>query len=433
MCISLKSKKSIFLIIFSVLFVNSFFSNSYEDALEKMRGRDTIDDYYQVAQEGDFEALNLLLWSETDFFGNKEISLELEEKCKYICKTLYENPAQRADIILNRIVYKHPFTLKAFEKKWFDINYVYEDGRTLLSTEIRIFRTDGDSDKIYLYLMENGADPNIKDKYGENILDIETQQYSVNWKKVFNIVKYMNTLNDSSANILIASLEDKNDVWKIVLEKIDDINKKSAREKSPLFVACQFGNFEAAKAFIEKGADVNALNNKLQTPLMAACSGGYYEIAELLIKNKADVNKFDSYGHSALFYCVTRPQLMTLLLDFGAKVNAKNKSGKNVVMDCAELYSSNFIMLDSLKVLEKYKADFKSTDKDKDTVLHYLMRSNAQFYKNDGNSEKMLEIIDFLLSKGVNINAKNSAGRTIAYYCEDEDLKKELEKRGCKF
>ena len=46
------------------------------------------------------------------------------------------------------------------------------------------------------------------------------------------------------------------------------------------------------------------------------------------------------------------------------------------------------------------------------------------------SNKEILEVVDYLVSKGCDINSTDYLGRTIMNYCEDPELAQELIKRG---
>ncbi len=59
---------------------------------------------------------------------------------------------------------------------------------------------------------------------------------------------------------------------------------------TPLMLAAQGGHLDVVQLLIENGADVNARNLAGVTALMEASRGGFDRIVELLLKNGAEVN-----------------------------------------------------------------------------------------------------------------------------------------------
>ncbi|MCD4783719.1 MAG: ankyrin repeat domain-containing protein [Candidatus Eremiobacteraeota bacterium] len=70
---------------------------------------------------------------------------------------------------------------------------------------------------------------------------------------------------------------------------------------TPLYVAISWGEIEMVKLLIDNGADVNAKNKGI-TPLHGAAIGGKTDSVMLLIDNGADVNAKDKkYGSTPLY------------------------------------------------------------------------------------------------------------------------------------
>ena len=106
-------------------------------------------------------------------------------------------------------------------------------------------------------LINNGADVNAKDRYGQTPLF---------WAR----------------NV---------DIAKVLINNGADVNAKDRRGQTPLFWT---RNVDIAKVLINNGADVNAKDRHGQTPLFFS---DYQNVANLLIKNGADINIKDNSGN----------------------------------------------------------------------------------------------------------------------------------------
>ncbi|MET0752223.1 MAG: ankyrin repeat domain-containing protein, partial [Pyrinomonadaceae bacterium] len=69
---------------------------------------------------------------------------------------------------------------------------------------------------------------------------------------------------------------------------------------TPLFVAVESGNLEIVEMLLNFGAKINARNDRKQTPLMWLDSDAAPELVRLLIKHGAKVNAVDAEGNTAL-------------------------------------------------------------------------------------------------------------------------------------
>jgi ankyrin repeat protein len=116
---------------------------------------------------------------------------------------------------------------------------------------------------------------------------------------------------------------------------------------TPLLFAARQGHVEAVKALLDAGADVNQVSEGDNTsPLLMAIINGHYDLAKFLVEKGADVKLAADNGATPLYAVLnnqwapkalypqpraqtqqklTHLELMTLLIDKGADVNARLK------------------------------------------------------------------------------------------------------------
>lgn len=141
-----------------------------------------------------------------------------------------------------------------------------------------------------------------------------------------------------------------------LIKKGAKVNSKNEEGKTALM----YGPSKVSKVLINAGADVNAKDNEGKTALMYSAYNGTKVSVDLLIKNKANVNAKDNDGDTALLYAIRayisegfdlsdpfgdggafctieeyendysadNLELIKLLINNGANVNIKNKSGQ---------------------------------------------------------------------------------------------------------
>lgn len=186
------------------------------------------------------------------------------------------------------------------------------------------------------------------------------------------------------------------------------------------------GNLDELENYIKNQGDVNEKYDDKSLLHLAIdnCENNYFKVIELLINNGADVSSNQSYLKETplLRICARmnpRIDVIELILDRGAKVNAENISGKTPVFYCNFSYS-----VELLNLLVKYGADTKHTDKYNNTLLHddYLNCKTETF-------EEFLKII---IALGFNINSKNNEGHTPLFLCKNKYIEKILIKYGGK-
>lgn len=189
-----------------------------------------------------------------------------------------------------------------------------------------------------------------------------------------------------------------------------------------LLKAAESGNAVEVSSLLAQGATVNAKTKDRVTPLMIACYGGYVDVVKLLLDKGADVNAKAWWGYTALIAASTgalidlmqpsccftfkaqlewerqlrssagRAELVKMLLDRGADVNAKDSEGATALM------MVGYGWIDVAKVLLDKGADVNARDNEGTTVL---MKHACD-----------ADIVKLLLDKGANVNAKNKYGVT---------------------
>ena len=108
---------------------------------------------------------------------------------------------------------------------------------------------------------------------------------------------------------------------------------------TPLHVAVDRGQKDAAELLLINKADINARDKSGQTPLHVAVKIDWpnqRDVVELLLANRADVNARDNDGWTPLHWAADRghPAIAELLLASGANVNAKSGGGYTPLQLC---------------------------------------------------------------------------------------------------
>jgi len=122
-----------------------------------------------------------------------------------------------------------------------------------------------------------------------------------------------------------------------------------SNEQEDLWDACISGNFKKAKKAMGKGADINALDTRKsksgRRPLNWAAFYGYTEIVQLLLDNGADINAQNKTGYTPLHHAVENNQKDVVMLLLAAKADASivNKRGKKPI-DTALMNKNNTIV-----------------------------------------------------------------------------------------
>ena len=143
-----------------------------------------------------------------------------------------------------------------------------------------------------------------------------------------------------------AAISARKAVVELLIEKGAQVNTKGKGGKTPLFSAALAGNKGAAEALITSGANVNAKDNRQCTALHYAVQLNNFvsyatredriEFVELLLAHGADVNALDARQYTPLHLAIIggwpsspeRETIVQVLLVKGANPNTKDRSGK---------------------------------------------------------------------------------------------------------
>ena len=180
------------------------------------------------------------------------------------------------------------------------------------------------------------------------------------------------------------------------------LNKGNAREAlNEQFVeAIKVSDIEMAKTLLAKGAKVNDLNQFGHTALETAAGTGSLEIVQLLMDSGADAKTKNRYGRTNLEGAYTsalfsgHEKVAQYFLDMGVDVNAVGPA-QRTALESAAFCSPEFI-----KMMIDKGAKVNAKSNDGSTPLMAAARSGR------------LETVRLLLDKGADVNAANRQGQT---------------------
>jgi ankyrin repeat protein len=184
---------------------------------------------------------------------------------------------------------------------------------------------------------------------------------------------------------------------------------------------------------LANGATLEARDKEGNTPLHAAAHGTLEALQTLLDKG-ADVTATTADGSTALHLATrgmggTTAEIGAFLIGKGLNPNARNAQGRTPMF-----YAVQFGLSDDWKpavntaiaVLLAKGADLKAVDNDGNTLMHAAVEAPLALSQ---------EGMRFLLHRGADINAKNTAGKTpldVATKTGDPKLIAWLKERGAK-
>jgi ankyrin repeat protein len=109
-----------------------------------------------------------------------------------------------------------------------------------------------------------------------------------------------------------------------------DVKLANRQGLTPLALAAANGSAPMLKVLLDAGADANAPDPANQTPLMLAAGVGSLDAARVLLEHGATLDAKDAqFEQTALMVAVreNHPQVVKLLVELGADVNAKTRVG----------------------------------------------------------------------------------------------------------
>ncbi len=162
------------------------------------------------------------------------------------------------------------------------------------------------------------------------------------------------------------------------------------KEISPLILACYIGKLEILTYLLSN----DNININLQSqpekysPLIIACYKGYYEIVKTLLEMKADINLPNKIGQLPFIFPFSR-------LD----QNSFKYENKKICMMLIDLLLS-------------YGADINCTF-DIEKGYNVIMKLLSCEIKNDEKFNSLVEIIKFLLQRGINVEIKGKDNKNV--------------------
>ncbi|ORX44704.1 ankyrin [Piromyces finnis] len=255
-------------------------------------------------------------------------------------------------------------------------------------------------------------------------------------------INYQDNDGNTAMHYICSHKSQKKDVIiyivKIFLQYHSDINIQNNKGFTPLMYACQNANEDVAQILINQNADINIVNHNHQTAIMLAIQEPNREIINLLIKKGADLNIQDNIrkdtaltmacqhyqnaiiikdlitqgkanvnlanreGNTPLILACQNDivNVVKLLIDFGADINARNFIDKSSALQIT-INNCNYSMM---KYLLDHNADIDIVNKNGDTSLilackinnkymaEYLIKckSNKDIKNLEGNTAKMI-------------------------------------------
>jgi uncharacterized protein len=158
--------------------------------------------------------------------------------------------------------------------------------------------------KVAKLLVEKGADVNAETKHGQTALKSALSNAWMNREQV-DVARFLQEQGAKSTTLAVAAfVGDKEAVERFLAEGSSLNQKATVNEPSPLFAAAMGGQPEVLTLLLDKGAEIDAKNRQGQTPLMAAAAANQVAVAKVLLDRGAHVNAEDAFQRSPLNHAV---------------------------------------------------------------------------------------------------------------------------------
>lgn len=234
--------------------------------------------------------------------------------------------------------------------------------------------------------------------HGANIYEKDNNitEHVQNMKKIISLFE---NINIATSALFDAIKNNQPDKIKQILQNGICVDVRNNIGATPLMAATYYGFIDIVKLLIEKDANINAVTNSGATALMDAADRGHKDIAELLLNNGAFIYIIASYGKKE----------HTTPLDL-----ARDKGHKDIVTLLIHHQSLNRnIEINTIEKLLKFidqKRDLTSIDSQGESPLTRAIEFNQA------------DIVKWLISKGVDINASVFQGNPLQRAVENNNL-----------
>ena len=256
--------------------------------------------------------------------------------------------------------------VKIFLEYGADINFHHSKGSTILNDAVRKCEVG-----MVKLLLENGANPRIKDAYGYTAMsageECDTQskkeikdlfdtvlvkgknstllkvgklkfkieeQKDKSAKKRQETKNYKKTIKKVKDPIFTAIAYKKNHDFDGYLNTLDNIELTNSNRKTLLYVAVEEHNYYAIDKLLQKDADINSMEEYwTYTPFTYASARNDLKAVQMFLDKGADANYQYKKSLTLLALAVKQCniEMIQLLLDHGASTTLKDKRGDNAI------------------------------------------------------------------------------------------------------
>lgn len=243
----------------------------------------------------------------------------------------------------------------------------------------------------------------------------------------------INSFHDGEATLMLAASSGQLEIVKYLVSKGANVNNQNKFQWTALKSAAETGQLEVVKYLISKGAKVTIEGEK-STALLSAVRSRNVELVKYLIAQGADVNAYVDipFGKSALIFA-NKLEIIKALISAGARVNDADSGGETLLLRIAGGDEVCHRTIETLEYLVSVGADINakgyrvmsaepwSIHRGR-TALMYAAQGSCRadttdkqkrpIVKNTKNKYETMDRIEYFVSKGLDVNAKDDKGTT---------------------
>ncbi|KAF5874813.1 putative nb-arc and ankyrin domain protein [Botrytis fragariae] len=323
------------------------------------------------------------------------------------------------------VISGHANMVKVLLEKGAEVNYRGFDNNTPLT--FAVHRKHGEIAKL---LLEEGAEVNIKTGSDNTPLMEASLAGSLDIVKLL-LKKGAKTDYRGYNNrtpLMNAAFYGRKNVVDLLLENDAEVNCVDFGNESPLMKAAATGHVNIMSLLLEKGAKFDCKEEGFALALLSNSRYGRKEMVEFLLQSGVDASPRDMMpgyqGWTPLIHAASNgnENIVKLLLENGAEINAKSESGCTPLYEAASWGHGHEAVV---AILLKQSASTEVENKDNNGLLLKAVKIAI--------SEGKLSILKLLLEKTPNINQKGAMGQTPLFWAIsslNEDMVKLLLDKG---
>ena len=307
---------------------------------------------------------------------------------------------------------RYEWLTEALSNELVDINHQNENNDTPLMVTLQ-----KDHDKSALWLIDNDADPTIRNKNNQNAIDIAIHKNKI---KIVEELLKMNKLDidqkDEYGRSLLQNIiiSGNHKMAKILIKCGANINTLDGKGKHILYDALSYGDPVFVRDLLKyKNIELNDIDKDGNTLMQHPQIEQNDTLAKDLLIAGCDPTKLNAKGESYLYKTALRGKeaedIIDIALTHGANINEKTTSGRTIMMQIV------FIASKVPPAKKQYRLDLLN-------IVHKMLKYNGDINALDQKGESGLfnavalrdtELIDFLLDAKIDTNIQNTRGQTV--------------------